>query len=119
MYSDINEMQICLNEPPQNPLHRDVLLICDCVFCDYVFFECVFCDCVFMTVCLMTVWFVTVWFVTVWFMTMCFVTVFCDSVLSSILFNKPGLLTEILLFRSVIEFSLRWQHSHRCLYAFC
>ena len=39
-------------------------------------------------------------------MTMCFVTVFCDSVLSSILFNRPGLLTEIFLFRSVMEFSL-------------
>ena len=49
MYSDINEMQICLNEYPQNPLHRDVLLIRDNVFCDYVFCNCVFCDCVFIT----------------------------------------------------------------------
>ena len=91
MYSDINGVQICLNEPPQNPLHRDVLLICDCVFCDCVFGDCVFFDCMFVTVC--------------------FVQrviddyVFCDSVFSSILFNRPGLLNGILLFCSEMEFS--------------
>ena len=60
-----------------------------------MFFDCV-CDCMFVTVC---------------FVTVCFVQrviddyVFCDSVLSSILFNRPGLLNGILLFCSEMEFS--------------
>ena len=99
MYADINGVKICLNEPPQNPLHRDVLLICDCVFCDCVFCDCVFCDCVFCDCVFFDCVFVTVCFVTV-----CFVQrviddyVFCDSMFSSILFNRPGLLNGILFF---------------------
>ena len=50
-------------------------------------------------------------FVTVCFVTVCFVQrviddyVFCDSVFSSILLNRPGLLNGILLFCSEREFS--------------
>ena len=91
MYSDIIGVQICLNEPTQNPLHRYALLIWDCVFC----------NCMFVYVC---------------FVTVCFVqrviddyvfcdSVFCDSVFYSILFNRPGLLNGILLFCSEMEFT--------------
>ena len=50
-------------------------------------------------------------FVNLCFVTVCFVQymndeyMFCDYVISSILFNRPGLLNGILLFCSEMEFS--------------